>query len=105
MPSVKAGLRNYELQAELKDDYVLALEETRLRFPSNVVIENELLGKVESAVKTLPPICEAICEVLTEGRESPYNSTYPLLKGNSGCNIANSTKRMRKVIKQVLESY
>ena len=101
MPSVKAGLRNYELQAELKDDYVLALEETRLRFPSNVVIENELLGKVESAVKTLPPICE----VLTEGRESPYNSTYPLLKGNSGCNIANSTKRMRKVIKQVLESY
>jgi hypothetical protein len=101
VPSVKAGLRNYELQAELKDDYVLALEETRLRFPSNVVIENELLGKVESAVKTLPPICE----VLTEGRESPYNSTYPLLKGNSGCNIANSTKRMRKVIKQVLESY
>jgi hypothetical protein len=101
VPSVKAGLRNYELQAELKDDYVLALEETRLRFPSNVVIENELLGKVESAVKTLPPICE----VLTEGRESPYNSTYPLLKGNSGCNIANSTKGMRKVIKQVLESY
>ena len=63
---VKAGFCDYDRQAELKDDYVLALEETRLPSPSDIAIEHELMAKVESTVKTLPPICQAIYEVLTE---------------------------------------
>ena len=101
----KSLMRDYRRQAELKDDYILALEDTRLKTPAEIAIENELFGVVQMAVSTLPPVCQAIYEVLMDGRESAYNSTHPCLKGKSGCNISNPTKRLRNTVKRVMESY
>ena len=100
----KSKCRDYEKEDTLSEDYLLLIEDFRSPSPVELAIEKEVMGKIDKAVKNLSPTCQAIYQVMIDGRESPYNSTHPKYRENRA-NIALPVRKIRGVVKGIMDSY
>ena len=101
----KSMKRDHEKQVEYNGILALFIPDKSVNLPEKMAMEKELLEKVEAEVSKLDEVCQAVYQIAIEEREGVYNSKHPKLKNLGHGSMQIRLEKVRRAVRQVLESY
>ena len=97
--------RNYRNQCDYDLTLYAHIPDNSVKQPDQIALENEFWNIIEQRISTMPADCQAVYQVAIEEREGVYNSNHPLLKKLGHGSMQIRIEKVRKAVREVLESY
>ena len=97
--------RDHKKQIEYDKILGAFIPDKSVKLTEDMTLEKELLEKVEAEVSKLDEVCQAVYQVAIEEREGVYNSKHPKLKNLGHGSMQIRLEKVRRAVRQVLESY
>ena len=97
--------RNYKNQCDYDLTLYAHIPDNSVKQPDQIALENEFWNIIEQRISTMPADCQAVYQVAIEEREGVYNSNHPLLKKLGHGSMQIRIEKVRKAVREVLESY
>ena len=101
----KSMKRDHKKQVEYDKILGAFIPDKSVKLPEDMAMEKELLERLNDKIYELDIECQAVYQVAIEEREGVYNSKHPKLKNLSNSSIQIRLEKVRRVVKEVLESY
>ena len=101
----KSMKRDHKKQVEYDKVLGAFIQDQSVKLPEDEAMEKELLERLNDKISELDIECQAVYEVATKEKEGVYNSSHPLLDNLSNSSIQIRLGKVRRVVKEVLESY
>ena len=97
--------RHHKKQCDYEIEKAAHIPDNSVKQPDQIALENEFWNIIEERIRTLDTICQAVYEVAIEEREGVYGSKHPLLTNLGNHSIQLRLEKVRRAVRQVLESY
>ena len=101
----KSMKRDHKKQVEYDKILGAFIPDEHVKLPEDTAMEKELLERLNEKISELDKECQAVYEVAIKEKEGIYNSSHPLLENLSNSSMQIRLEKVRKVVREVLESY
>ena len=96
--------RHHSKQVDYDGTLAVYIQDNSVKQPHEIALANELFSLVEARIAKLDEVCQAVYFALMSGN-SPRGYDHPLLKTRGGSSLQNKLTKVRKAVREVLNSY
>ena len=97
--------RDHKKQVEYNGILALFIQDQSVKLPEDITMEKELMERLEEAISKLDEECQAVYEVAIGENEGIYGSKHPKLKNLGNGSMQIRIEKVRKVVREVLDTF